>query len=351
MSGPLTRGRLAATLLLCALGTLLICALAPLIGVQPIADSNALVLLDLRAVLDGALGADNPSSQLFFVVRLPRMMAGAVVGAGLAAAGCVFQAMLRNPLAEPYTLGVSSGASLAALLAVRLGLAETALGGSAIGVAALGGAVATVYVVWRLARIDGQLPPAALLLAGVVLAVICNAAILFVLHTATFTEAHAFVRWTMGGLEWIRYAPLLKAAIPTVIGLLVLLTIARDLNALSAGTDAAASVGVDPTRATTIGFFAASLVVGAGISLAGPIGFVGLLVPHVLRGIVGPDHRVLLPACMLVGAGFVVASDTVARLVLAPDELPVGVITAVVGGAFFLKLIVGEKSRARLWGG
>jgi len=351
MTRALTRRRLAVTLLLCFGGSLLVCVLGPLLGMELTPDGSVLALLDLRDVADGVFGDGNAASQLFTVVRLPRMLAGAVVGAGLAAAGCVFQAVLRNPLAEPYTLGVSSGASLAALLALRLGLGETALGGSATGLAALAGAVTTVYIVWRLARVDSHLPPAALLLAGVVLAVICNAAILFVLHTASFTEAHAFVRWTMGGLEWIRYAPLLKATIPTAIGLVMLLTIARDLNALSAGSDAAASVGVDPTRTTTIGFFAASLAVGAGISIAGPIGFVGLLVPHVLRGIVGPDHRVLLPACMFVGAGFVVASDTVARLVLAPDELPVGVITAVIGGSFFLKLIVGEKSRARLWGG
>ncbi len=351
MNPVLTRARLAATLSLCFAATLIVCVLSPLIGVDSGEGGRQLTLLDLGAVVDGMLGDKTIDSQLFFLARLPRVLAGAVVGAGLAAAGCVFQALLRNPLAEPYTLGVSSGAALAALLAIRFSLDQTGLGSSAIGLSALTGAAITIYVVWRLAHVGRDLPPATLLLAGVIIALLCGAASMLVQYTATFSETYRFVRWMMGGLEWIQYGPLVRAAVPTAIGLLVLLTLARNLNAMSAGGDAAASVGVDASRTTTIGFFAASLVVGSGISVAGPIGFVGLIVPHVLRGFIGPDHRALLPACMLVGAGFVVACDTLARLILAPAQLPVGIVTALLGGPFFLYLIVREKTRARLWGG
>jgi len=351
MKPVLTRGRLTATLALCFAGAVIVCILSPLIGIESVDGGRQLTLLDLGAVVEGIFGDKTVDSQLFVLARLPRVLAGAVVGAGLAAAGCVFQALLRNPLAAPFTLGVSSGASLAALLAIRLGLDHTAMGSSAIGMSALAGAAITIFVVWRIAHVGSELAPATLLLAGVIIALLCGAASMLVQYTATFSESYRFVRWMMGGLEWIQYGPLVRAAVPTAVGLLVLLTLSRNLNAMSAGGDAAASVGVDATRTTTIGFFAASMVVGAGISVAGPVGFVGLIVPHILRGLIGPDHRALLPACMFVGAGFVVACDTVARLVLAPAQLPVGIVTALLGGPFFLYLIVREKTRARLWGG
>ncbi len=354
MSRPLptlTRARLIASVGVSAVVAAGICILAPLIGVEDVGGGRDLYLLDLGAVFDGLDGPANPASQLFVYSRLPRVLAGAVVGAGLAAAGCVFQALLRNPLAEPYTLGVSSGAAFAALIAIRFHFDDSPFGSSAIGLAALAGALATVWVVWRLARVGRELPPATLLLAGVTIALFCGAASMVVQYTASFTELYRFVSWLMGGLATTLYGPVLRAAVPTVLGIGVLLYLSRDLNAMSAGREAAASVGVDGDRTTAIGFFVASTVVGAGISIAGPIGFVGLIVPHLLRGVVGPDHRVLLPTCVFTGAGFVVACDTVARVVLRSGEFPVGVITALLGGPFFLYLIVREKGRGRLWGG
>jgi iron complex transport system permease protein len=347
----LTGQRLATTLLVCAVATAAVCLLSPLVGVETAQGNRHLALLDLRELLAGANGQDSLAWQLFVLARLPRVLAGAVVGAGLAAAGCAFQALLRNPLAEPYTLGVSSGGSLAALLAIRLHLDDSPLGSSAISLAAVAGALAAVYVVWRLARVGRELPPATLLLAGVIIAVFCGAASMLVQYTATFSESYRFVRWMMGGLDWIHYGPVLKAALPTALGVTVLIVLSRDLNGLSAGADAAASVGINASRTTTLVFAAASVAVGAGIAVAGPIGFVGILVPHVLRGVTGPDHRLLMPACAVVGAGFVVACDTVARIILAPAQLPVGVVTALIGGPFFLYLIGSEKRRGRLWGG
>jgi iron complex transport system permease protein len=298
-----------------------------------------------------SIWSDATAYNIFFLDRLPRVLAGAVVGAGLATAGCVFQAILRNPLAEPFTLGVSSGSSLAAVLAIRVGLDATFLGHSGIGVAALAGAMGTVYIVWRLGRVSAGHPPATLLLAGVTIAMFCSAASMLVQYTADFSEVYRIVRWMMGGLDWIDYGALARAATAILLGIAISLFLARDLNALSAGSDAAASVGVDVVRTSRLAFFISSLMVGAGIAIAGPIGFVGLIVPHALRAIMGPDHRYLIPTSAFVGGGLLVLCDTVARVALAPDQLPVGVVTALIGGPFFLYLLVGEKSRSRLWSG
>ncbi|HUS68456.1 MAG TPA: iron ABC transporter permease [Kofleriaceae bacterium] len=283
--------------------------------------------------------------------RLPRVLAGALVGACLAGAGCTFQAVLRNPLAEPYALGVSSGASLAAFLAIHLGIDQSFLGDSGVGLAALLGAGATVALVWRLARVGEDLPPATLLLAGITIAMFCSAASMFVQYVTGFGEMQRMTRWLMGGLDGRRMDDLLRAAPGIAVGGALLLSRARALNALSAGGDAAASVGVAPGPATALAFITSSLLVGAAIALGGPIGFVGLMVPHAMRAIVGPDHRILLPCAMLAGAGFLVLCDTIARVALAGSELPVGLVTALLGGPFFLYLLLREKTRSRLWGG
>ena len=170
-------------------------------------------------------------------------------------------------------------------------------------------------------------------------------------YTSDFSELGRIIRWMMGGLDWIQYRELLRAAVLIGVGSTVLLVLARDLNALSAGTDAAASVGVHPTRSLTLAFVTSSLIVGATISIAGPIGFIGLIVPHAVRGLVGPDHRVLIPTSMMAGAALLAVCDTVARVLVFPAQIPVGVVTALLGGPFFLYLIVREKNSSRLWGG
>ena len=346
-AGPLRAGRLLGALLGSAALLLAVLAIAPLVGaVHDERGRLGLAWLDLGE----ALRAGTSASRVFFQARLPRVLAGALAGAGLAGAGVAFQSLLRNPLAEPYTLGVSSGASLGAAIAIRFGLLIS-LGSTGIAVFAFAGAAASVLLVWRLARVGRSLPPATLLLAGVTLALVCSAASMLIQYTATFTESYRILRWMMGGLDWIPPADLLRAALVVAAGLAVLLVRARDLNALAAGADAAASVGVDAPRAMAVAYTAAALVVGAVVAGAGPIGFVGLVVPHAGRAIVGPDHRVLLPVCVLTGGAFVVVCDTIGRLVLAPAQLPVGVVTALLGGPFFLSLLVREKGRARLWGG
>lgn len=324
----------------------LVCAVLPLVGVDHGPNGPTVAWMDLEALWRGEAG---PERDILFLSRVPRMVAGVLAGAGLAAAGCAFQALLRNPLAEPYTLGVSSGASLGAVLAIRLGV-DRLLGQSGITVAAFAGSAVAVYLVWRLARVGSSVPAATLLLAGITLAVLCSAATMVVQYTASFYETFKIVRWMMGGLDWIPYRELAQAGTIVLIGVSTLVALGRDLNALAAGPDAAASVGVDVRRVSALAYVAASAIVGAVIAVAGPIGFVGLVVPHAMRALVGPDHRILLPTSIFVGAAFVVACDTVGRIAIAPAQLPVGVVTALVGAPFFLGLLLREKGRSRLWG-
>lgn len=342
MSGlaRLTAARLAAAVAACAAVAALAILAALLLDID-VAHGSRLRLYALA----------NLGEPRFLDYRLPRVLGGAMVGACLAGSGCAFQAVLRNPLAEPYALGVSSGASLAAFVAIQLGIDHSFLGQNGVGLAALFGAAATVLVVYRLARVGQDLPPATLLLAGITIAMFCSAASMFVQYVTGFGEMQRMTRWLMGGLDGRRMDDLLRAAPGIAIGGALLLSRARALNALSAGGDAAASVGVAPGPATALAFITSSLLVGAAIALGGPIGFVGLMVPHAMRAIVGPDHRVLLPCAMFAGAGFLVLCDTVARVALAGSELPVGLVTALLGGPFFLYLLLREKTRSRLWGG
>ena len=326
-------------------GALSAAALLPLIGVETASGGRTMTLISPADIAEGGRDAD-----IYLYGRLPRALAALVVGAALALAGATFQAVLRNPLAEPYTLGVSSGASLAAVLAIRLGIAATPLGTSGISVAAFMGAALAAYLVWKLGKVGSSLPPATLLLAGITIAGFCSAASMVALYTSDFAEVYRIVGWMMGGLDYIRYGELARTAVPIAVAAAVLLVFARDLNALSAGPDAAASVGVNASRTLTALFLTASLAVGATIALAGPIGFIGLIVPHILRAIVGPDHRVLLPVSAFAGGAFLLICDTGARLALAPQELPVGVVTALLGGPFFLALLLREKSSGKLWG-
>ncbi|MEZ4398974.1 MAG: iron ABC transporter permease [Kofleriaceae bacterium] len=339
-SARLTRARWIAvmTMGLVVVGLLLV--LAPLVG--PGHDGRGVALMS-----PSALWGDGVDATIFWNVRLPRTLAAALVGAALAAAGCAFQAVLRNPLAEPFTLGVSSGASLAAVIAIRLGVASV-LGTAGVGAAAVVGAVAAVALVWQLGRVGSSLPPATLILAGVTVSMFCSAAALVVQTTADFAEISRMLRWMMGGLEWTQLATVLRALPAVALGAAVLLWQGRDLNALAAGDEAAASVGVAVGRAQTLAFAAASLLVGTSIAIAGPVGFVGLIVPHALRAMVGPDHRVLVPMSLVGGAALVVVCDTVARML---GQLPVGVVTALAGGPFFLMLLVRGKRGSALWRG
>ena len=309
------------------------CLLAPLVGSTP---------LSLRRVFDRGLPfRDNADAQIFFISRLPRTLAAALVGAALAAAGVVIQALLRNPLATPFTLGVSAGAALGAMLAITFPVSLAFAGVSSVPVASFAGALGAVAIVYFLSTVRRRgLSTNVLLLAGITLNSFFSSLILFVQYLADFTQTFRTVRWLMGDLDVGGYAPILAALPFMALGFVVFAWLPRSLNLLTLGADAASARGVDVLRTQRLAFFSASLATGAAVSLGGPIGFIGIIVPHLVRLLGGADHRLVLPASTLFGAAFLVACDVLARTLLAPMDLPVGIITALVGGPFFLWLLI-----------
>jgi iron complex transport system permease protein len=309
------------------------CLLAPLVGSTPISLGRAFD----RSIPFG----DNVDAQIFFVARMPRVLAGAVVGAALASAGVVLQALLRNPLASPFTLGVSAGSALGAILAISFGAAVTFGPFSPVPLASLTGALLAAVVVYAMATRPGRaMSTSILLLAGVTLNSFFSALILFVQYMADFTEAYRTLRWMMGDLDVGSLAPIL-GVMPLVVGaFLIFALLPSSLNLLSVGGDIAATRGVDVARTQRLAFISSALATAAAVSLAGPIGFVGIVVPHLVRLMAGVDHRIVLPASALFGASFLVGCDLVARTILAPVEVPVGIVTAMLGGPFFLWLLL-----------
>ncbi|HYE86518.1 MAG TPA: iron ABC transporter permease [Vicinamibacterales bacterium] len=298
--------------------------------------------ISLGRVFDRSIPWDsNVDAQIFFVARLPRVIAGALVGATLAAAGVVLQALLRNPLATPFTLGVSAGASLGAMLAVTMRLEFGLLGISSIPLASFAGSIVATGIVYALASSQRRgLSTNVLLLAGVTLNAFFSALILFVQYVADFAEALRAIRWMMGGLDVASYSPIVAAMPFVLVAMGAFAFLPRTLNLLSVGAEAAAARGVDVVSSQRVAFLSASLATGAAVSLGGPIGFIGIVVPHLVRLLVGADHRIVLPASALFGASFLVLCDLAARTVMAPLEIPVGVVTALIGGPFFLWLLV-----------
>ncbi len=328
--------RLARTLMIFGAAAAAACLAAPLVGSTPIS---------LARALDRSIPfADNVDAQILFVARLPRTLAAALVGSTLASAGVVFQALLRNPLATPFTLGVSAGASLGAMLAITFGWTLSFGPISPVPIASFAGSLGAVAVVYGLARARHQgMSTNVLLLAGVTMNAFFSAVILFVQYFADFAQGFRTIRWLMGDLDVSGYASLV-AALPLVVASFVAFAwLPRQLNVLSLGPESAAARGVHVDRAQRLAFFSGSLATGAAVSVAGPIGFIGIVVPHLVRLLVGADHRLVLPASALFGAAFLVACDVVSRTLLAPVELPVGVITAVIGGPFFLWLLVTRR--------
>lgn len=285
--------------------------------------------------------ADNLDAQIFFIARLPRVVAAAVVGGALAAAGVVFQALLRNPLASPDTLGVSSGAALGAMVVITFQVDRPVLGLPAVTVAAGLGSLCALGVVYALSsgRRRG-LSTTVLLLAGVTMTAFITALILFTQYLASFTDTFRTVRWLMGTLDIGGYGPVVSVLPMLLVAGLLFATLPRTLDLVSFGEDVAASRGVNLVHAERAALVSASLATGAAVAIGGPIGFIGIVVPHLVRLLVGSDHRIVLPASILFGAAFLMACDLVARTMFAPVEIPVGVVTALVGGPFFLWLLV-----------
>lgn len=288
--------------------------------------------------------ADSSDHAILFGARLPRVLMGAIVGAMLAAVGTALQALVRNPLAEGGILGISGAGALGAILAL---VTAAKFGGSeaTVPLCAFGAALFSTIAVYRLAMVDGQLEPFTLLLVGVIFNAFWGAAIMLVNSVVDFYYAHSILFWLMGSLEAPTYREAAMVAMLGLIGFGVLIYHARDMNLLSLGDESAGELGVDVDRLRRIIFIATSVMIGAAVSVSGIISFVGLIVPHTLRLAFGSDHRMLLPASLIGGAAFMVAADLVARVAIAPTEIPVGAITALCGGPFFIYMLRREGRR------
>jgi cobalamin transport system permease protein len=326
------RRRLAVTLASFGALTVAVCIAAPLVGATPI---------QLSRVFSRAIPfADNVDAQVFFVARLPRVLAALLVGSSFAVAGVVFQAFLRNPLASPDTLGVSSGATLGAVIVITFHIDTALLGVSAVPVASFAGAAGALAVVYAMsvARRRGT-SSTVLLLAGIALSAFLGAVNRFIQVIGDFTDTFRSMRWMMGSLDVGGYTDIVVALVPMAVALAAVGTLSRVLDLVSIGAAAAESRGVDVRRAERVALVSASLLTGSAVSLGGPIPFVGIIVPHIVRLIVGPDHRLVLPASALFGGSFLVICDVIARTAFGPAGMPVGAVTAFLGGPFFLWLL------------
>jgi iron complex transport system permease protein len=323
---------------LLSLAAYLLLALAVL-TVAPLFGSEQLHWSALRKQL--AAGEMGVELEILLMQRLPRVILGFLVGGALALAGAVFQVLLRNPLAEPYTLGITGGAALGAAAAINIPALNLRLGPfSTVQLCALAGAGLTIALVYRLARRPEGISMGTLLLAGVTIGILSSALILLVRYLISPHLLLAVDRWLMGGLDVVGYREL-AALFPLLLpGLGLMLMQMNTLNLLAFGEELAAGHGVDVAAAQRQAFLGAALVTAAVVSLAGPIGFVGLIIPHAVRRLSGFDQRIVLPAAFLTGGAFLVLCDILSRTLVAPMELPVGIITALIGGPIFIRLLL-----------
>ena len=329
----LTTSRMVSVLMLLTFGLLVTVVVAAKFG--------SVHISLVRAFAD----ASSSDHAIFFAARLPRLIMAVIVGAVLAAVGAALQALVRNPLAEGGILGISGGGALGAIIALvfltRIGASETTV----VPLVAFGAALLSTVAVYRLAEVDGQLEPFTLLLVGVIFNAFWGAAIMVVNSVVNFYYAHTILFWLMGSLEAPTWHEVVLVAALGLSGFVALMFYARDLNLLSLGDEAAAELGVDVDFLRRLIFVATSVMVGAVVSVSGIIAFVGLIVPHMLRIAFGSDHRLLIPASLIGGAAFMVIADLIARVAIAPAEIPVGAITALFGGPFFVYMLRREGGK------
>lgn len=292
----------------------------------------AVCLGPARIALSQIFRPERIESTILFRIRLPRIVLGLIVGAALAVAGVIFQGMFRNPLVDPYTLGVSGGAALGVSLSVIAGFRILPLAGFL-------GALGSISLVYFLARRQGALRISTLLLIGVMISFIASALILLIMSLVEEHQLHGILFWTMGSLEETDLSLIKLVSFVILTGIAISFLFSRALNVLSLGEEEALHLGVNVERTQRALFILGSLMAGAAVSVSGIIGFVGLLIPHFMRLLVGSDHRILLPASGLAGGIFLIISDTVARTLVSPREIPVGVITGIVGGSLFIYLL------------
>jgi iron complex transport system permease protein len=333
----LTPGKLARLLVGAAIILVTAMGVCCLVGTEPVS---------LKAVFAQKVpGQSNPDYEIFVKIRLARVILAVIVGAALACSGAVFQGLLRNPLADPYILGISSGAGLGAMIAVMLGVQWTLWGRSPIAVFAFVGAVSTVALVWSIGRVAGKYHVTGLLLAGVVVNAFFSALIMFLTSIANSSQIQTTLFWLMGNMTEETWDVLWFSGGLVSTGVVGLFFLAPKLNAICLSDSDARSLGIHVTAVRVCAFGMAAMITACAVSLSGLIGFVGLIIPHAIRLVWGPDHRVLIPLSALVGGMFLVLADTLSRVIVAPAQLPVGVVTALVGGPMFIGLLIRHNTR------
>jgi len=305
--------------------------------------------IGMERITPSAIAAkEGMAAEIFWRIRVPRVIIGFIAGASLALSGMAFQAVFRNPLATPFTLGVSSGAAFGAALYMKAGIVFGLAWLPGQSVSAFIWAAVSIALVYGLTRVRRGFSTATMLIAGVAISFFFSSLILFMQYMSDFTQSFRIVRWLMGGVETIGYSSIWTLTPFVLFGAVIIFSRLRELDLLSLGDDIAAGRGVEVKSTRKWIFIAASLLVGGVVSICGPIAFVGMMAPHICRLIVGEGHTKLAPVSFLFGGAFLVLCDTLARTVIAPAEIPVGVITALLGGPFFLWLLLGGASEKSL---
>jgi len=326
------------SILLCFL-LILVILFSVTVGSVKVRPIRSITIL-LQPILGLKEGGTEAEQAIVLSLRFPRALLAGLVGAGLSVSGAIFQALLKNPLADPYILGVSSGAAVGAIVAILMGLSILSFG---LPLASFAGALLAILTVFYFGRQEGKIRPNTLLLAGVIIGSFLSALIMFFISISQKEELHTIIFWLMGDFSFSNYQTILIIFPYILLSFLFLYSRARQLNLILSGEENALQLGVNVENLRLISYLSASLITAASVSVCGLIGFVGLIVPHSVRLIFGPDHRLLIPSSAFVGASFLIASDTFARTLLAPVELPVGVITAAFGGPFFIYLLKTRK--------
>ena len=297
----------------------------------------------MQTITPAMLWSAEPSgvdTKIFWQLRVPRTLTAFLVGAALSLSGLTFQAMFCNPLATPFTLGIAGGAALGAATYIRLGLAFAIFGISGQTLSAFAGALLAIALVHGLSRLRRDFSMAAILLAGVAISFFCSSLILFIQYLSGFTQLFQITRWLMGELSVTGFTAVRELSPLVLCGSGIIFYMGNELNLLATGEELAISRGLNLKLARNILFFTTSLMIGGVVARCGPIGFVGMMAPHICRLLVGADHRRLIPATFLFGGCFLTLCDTLSRVIIAPAEMPVGVITALLGGPFFVWLLI-----------
>lgn len=312
--------------------SLAVVAVAPFVGMQQISISDL-------------FGGDENIMRIMWDLRVPRVLLGWITGSTLALCGLIFQALFRNPLASPDMLGVSTGAAFGAVVYIRTGIVFSLFNlVSGLSLAAFGGALAATFAIYAAGNLRrGGMSEATLLLAGVAMSFLFGSLNMMIQFTGGYIDTFRMMRWSMGGIQAVGFAPVFATLPALAVIFAIAFITAPELNLFVCGEDIAASRGVSVVKLRRLLFFSVSIVIGINVATCGPIGFVGLLGPHICRKFVGTDHRKLAVASLLFGGAFLVLCDTAARMLWAPAEVPVGVLTSCIGSIFFLWLLVRAK--------